>query len=540
MVTEGLRSLHNRYVQLSNRFRAALAFNQFIAKVAKVSKLRDLKTKDIELRNIYDSLKKLSSEITTGDPGELGLELNRIERELQSIYFALLSQDNKVTPAVIRQFFQRLRSKDSNFILQLVKFYVYSLRFSPWNTDKCDKIDYLITEVSIDHSSGLPFVLKPPSQLMGVFKGIWKLTAFLPPSDEEVVAVKSELEKYAKDLDKIKSFDEFVDSGILKRYRELKHSLVEKFFYPDILLEIVSTNVAFKNQIIKLYRREERTILSECEELLKLEERVRLDNALVEELNKFHREVEKFEKGLNDTSFSIDEIAKLVKKLRDLKEKVNIHLSNVNNINNKESEEVSYTFEQQGEETRWVSEDHVFEREEETVPSGYAVNRDESSIIDRFALPEDPSLKIYVKRMVTDIWEVDKDVPARAIAYSRELLFYGFRPVEIEAFRKVRDRAENDLEIYNFILWCAALRAKIKDDLDKVKQLGDESIVDKNDPVIREAQVTAKLAQKYLKLFEFHLEANSHTFDGSVKELYLLYVKLMHVFSELWIAVNET
>ena len=76
-------------------------------------------------------------------------------------------------------------------------------------------------------------------------------------------------------------------SGLVARYREIKHGLGNLFFEPELALAIQEANLALKARIQKLYGQEERRIVAEYQRVFELEREVPLDGDLDGELSQF-------------------------------------------------------------------------------------------------------------------------------------------------------------------------------------------------------------------------------------------------------------
>ena len=84
----------------------------------------------------------------------------------------------------------------------------------------------------------------------------------------------------------VAGLDELNERRIVPRYRELKHRLDRYLFHPKILVELLETNLAFKNVIRQLYSVEERRITAEYQRVFDLEREVVVDADLEDELQR--------------------------------------------------------------------------------------------------------------------------------------------------------------------------------------------------------------------------------------------------------------
>src|SRR6185436_393773 len=108
------------------------------------------------------------------------------------------------------------------------------------------------------------------------------------------------------------------DSGLIRRYRDVKHGMGNLYFHPELLLAIQETNLVFKSRIQKLYRQEEQRIVAEYQRVFDLEREVPLDTQLDRELAEFREEIERFEKQLQREEFRLGDIALIRQKVKEL------------------------------------------------------------------------------------------------------------------------------------------------------------------------------------------------------------------------------
>jgi hypothetical protein len=111
-----LSRVHRRYIRVSNYFKSAWTFHQFLQGLQKVFADGGVRDYPADFQPIYGDLKQIAN------------------------------IDDTIAPSLLRQFFQRVKNYDDNILTQLVKFYLYSHSGRSWNLQRLDKLDFLNTK----------------------------------------------------------------------------------------------------------------------------------------------------------------------------------------------------------------------------------------------------------------------------------------------------------------------------------------------------------------------------------------------------------
>ena len=176
MTVEELSSLHQRYVELSNRFKSAWTFHQFLQGLHKLLMDGELVQYSAEFQTVYGLLKEVSQNLNASSVERVRNELEMVERRLQELNRWLLQEDTRVSPSLLRLFFQKVRNFNENIVLQLVKFYLFAYYGIEWTQDHNDKVDFLLTRVSEEAQGPQgPWVLRSRSQTRQTFAVLWQI-----------------------------------------------------------------------------------------------------------------------------------------------------------------------------------------------------------------------------------------------------------------------------------------------------------------------------------------------------------------------------
>ncbi|HQP93936.1 MAG TPA: hypothetical protein PK570_08290, partial [Thermoanaerobaculia bacterium] len=118
MSVQELSALHSRYVDLSGRFKAAWTYHQFLQGLQNLSVDLDLGKTRIDFQVVYGALKDVSQNLTAGTAEKSGMQLEFVARQLALQIEQLVAVDARITPSLLRQFFERVKNQDDKVLAQ--------------------------------------------------------------------------------------------------------------------------------------------------------------------------------------------------------------------------------------------------------------------------------------------------------------------------------------------------------------------------------------------------------------------------------------
>ena len=316
MTVQELTVVHQRYIDLSDRFRAAWTFHQFLQGLQKIFLESSPGQYPADFQGLYNTLKDISQNLNASEIARVRTQLDGVERQLGHLNGALLQEDGRVSPSLLRQFFQRVKNYDEKILTQLAKFYIFCCRAGTWEPDRVDKVDFLLTKLGEEAPGS--FALRDRSRLREIFRGLWAATGVGGVLPAELEERRAALEAVRAEVAQIDDFEQLADLRLVRRYRDFKHGLGNLLFEPEMLLTILETNLAMKSKVRQLYTQEERRIFSESQRIFELEREVPLDGQLDEDLTHFRREMERFERGLQDDNVRLEEMGSLRSQVQSL------------------------------------------------------------------------------------------------------------------------------------------------------------------------------------------------------------------------------
>lgn len=498
MSVETLQRLHGRYAALSGRFRATWAFHQYAESLGKIFPEAPRTDLAPEFQQHYGALKSISARLNAEEPAVIEAELDAVEEGLGRLTSVLAEEDSRVSPQVVRHFFQRVKNEDENLLTQLVKFYLYAAGPADWPEDRLDKVDFLLTRVAqeLDPSSDR-YVLRERTRIREIATGLWSLLGAEAPLEATADGVVAELRELRGAVAAAGTLDQLNEGRLVERYRELKHGLGRSFFFPRILYEILETNLVSKNLVRQLYSVEERRITADYQRVFDLEREVVVDGELDGELRRFRGEVEAFERQLQEDELRLAELARLRERVRSLSSRLG------------------------GPGPREAAEPASVEEAAE----------DEA--------PADALLAEALGRLTAVLREVDPDLPARRAVLGSELFPLRLEARELAAYRRLQgadtgDGGDRSLE--RTILEAAALRVAINERVEEIRGLLDDTATTGESPVFPHTRRLLRLAASYLARLEAAAEqAVLYGRTADAQELTVLRMRLVRDHAGGWL-----
>ncbi len=520
MSVEELNSLHQRYIDLSARFKSAWTFHQFLQGLHKLLMDGEFSQSSADFQAVYGLLKEVSQNLNASETDRVRSELEMAERRLTELNRLLLQEDGKVSPSLLRLFFQRVKNYNDSIIVQLVKFYLYNFGSVDWSQDHNDKIDFLITKVAEEAQGPQgPWVLRSRSQMKQILDSLWELMG-RQAGQTEIDQAGRTVGEFRRRMIEVDTFDRLIEPRLIHQYRECKLGLGDLFFHPTVLMAIVETNIELRNHIQQLYRREEQRIVADYQRIFELEREVTVDAELDVELTTFRQEVESFEKNLQNETLSLEELARLRQHVRDL-------IPRLHGLRDGEALFVPDQVLELGG-AHALEEDPVAPSEDDET-GARRLNWDEELLAD------------YRRDLIGALEGVDEDIDPKKAVLSPELFPYRLEPREVVAYRNLTTDGVNcHRNLEEFVLWAAALRSRSMEENEEIRGILDDTAITKEAPVFLRARLTTRLADLFVSRFDHEISqaVTSGSFD-TARELQLLRMRLMREYSGLWLQVHR-
>jgi len=527
MSVQELSDLHRRYVDLSQRFRAAWVFHQLLQSLARISADEVAPSPfSARFQELYNELKEASQSLTPGESGHLTESFDRLGEEIETLLSALLAEDSKVEPNSLRQFFQKFRNYDEKILAQLTRFYLFACDESMWTTDRRDKVDFLVTRLGLELRRTDEGPGGKTSRQGEIFSSFWTLVGTGKPPEERVDAMLEVLDEIRKELEAVVSLEQLTDSDSLRNFREFKHSLGNLFFYPPVLNAVLETNLTFRETVRRLYQKEEQRIAADYQRIFDLEREVPVDFQLDQELTVFRQQVERFERRLQEDEMRLDDLVELRERARSLIPRLSA------------SEKSSGSSEREDGDPRGVVE-------EATVNAALEAMADSVGAQEPSGGGPPSLIRQSYGQLLEALSETTLGASPRSVALTPEVYPLRLEAREVVAFRRLHegpagrsDGGSAQLEKERFILEGAALRVRVS---QEVEELGD-ALDDVSGGVeeLARARHLVGLADAYLRRYDHFQERSLLDTDiNEARALLLLRVRLMREYSELWLLAHQ-
>lgn len=268
------------------------------------------------LESVHARLRSIRESLGDDDADDPEADLDEIETELRRSAAELLAEDSRVGASDLRRFLTRVRRLDEDLLVGLLRFYLLAHRDESWDPTVVDKIDFLLSRLGEEISG--PLLERDRVRLHATLEALWRRAGSEPPPPTVLAALRRQVEAVRRELGEIPDLDGLDDSGIIPRYRRLKHGLGRLLVEPSLTEEVLRTNAALSRTVRRLHAAEEWQIATDFARLRELEARHGLPEALSLEIESLHHDMELYEQGRRWDDVRLDTLHRLRRELRDI------------------------------------------------------------------------------------------------------------------------------------------------------------------------------------------------------------------------------
>jgi hypothetical protein len=510
-----LSALQSRYARTSDRFKAVWTYHQFATGVFTKLLVQPMPY-DIDFNALYDKVKRTSGMLNVAQAAQAARGLEEIDVALDKVTKVLLGADEKISPSVVRRFFEKLKRQDDNIIHFLVKFYFFA---DAVEGDRRDKLDLLFTRLGEDY---IPergeFVSRESLDLRQRVIALVSLLRLAETPSEEIVRVIRAIRRMRDEISELEKFDDLIDSNLLKNARTFKHRIGDLYFNPDVLLAIIDLNVTTKNRFSRLYPNEEQRLMADAENLMEhgkaIEQNFGESNpTLLEEIARFRDFKERFDILRAQSNVKHDVVAGLKASMANILAQLDLGLQ---------------------------------ANEEEPPPelphSLFEEARRVDTVTERFGSAE-PLLE-YVLRMDEAIEVLDPSIPLDDLVMLPAVRELRLETWEAGAYQKlINHRAEDGdgetEELWLLYVRAAALRIKVDEEATALAAAIAAGVRPESE-LLTKAKNSLDLAKELDELFgDFLQEAVYFTNRRILHQLYRSRFRLLRGFSGLWLIYDR-
>ena len=105
-----LKTLHDAYTRLTEKFKTFWTFHQFLQGVHKTF-FGDTPGYQIDFQGLYDQIKSVTTVLNVQPPPVVMDQIHQLDGRLDIVYRALSADDEKIAASWVRRFFEKVRTR---------------------------------------------------------------------------------------------------------------------------------------------------------------------------------------------------------------------------------------------------------------------------------------------------------------------------------------------------------------------------------------------------------------------------------------------
>jgi hypothetical protein len=513
MKVDAAGDLQTRYARISDRFKATWTSHQFASGVFGQILGEELPY-EVDFKHLFERIKSAGRVLNGTYPNEANTLIDQVEEALEAAAQQILTADARLSPSLLRRFFDRLKRPDDTIVACLIKFYLYA---DAVEGDRRDKLDLLFTRIGEDfHPEREEFVLREP---LGLRQRIIELVSLLRVAQAprgEVIGLIRAIKSIREDIEAAKAFDDFAERNLLKDARTFKHRVGDLYFDPDVLMAVIEMNVAAKNRFHRLYGGEERRLVEDADKLMQHGDAIErnfgdANPALAGEFAQFRVLREQFDSSRAQSNVKHEIVARLKASMNTIMAQLDSGLD----------PDIDTA---------------------ELPPSFFEEARRIGSMTARFGSGE-PLLE-YVLRIDTAIEASDPAFSPEEIVQTPVARGLRLEPWEVAAYQKLVDRLPSESDEDNEELWllylrAAALRLKIDEEATLLASAAGAEARPEPE-LLAKSKKSLDLAKALDEQFgDFLQEAVYYSNRRVLHQLYRSRFRLLRGFSGLWLIYDQ-
>ncbi|MCS7182829.1 MAG: hypothetical protein NZ869_06930 [Thermoanaerobaculum sp.] len=517
MSTATFAELNQRYIKLADRCRAQWTFYQLLQGLAK-HLAHDPPPPEVDFRETFERLKEVADNLNNPDTAQVQRLMDKVELHAELSDERLRAADQRISPSLLRRFFDRLSTRDEKVLLAVIKFYLDAPEL---DADVLDKLDVLFTRLAeIPRAEG-GFLSRERHELERLTKPLLAGRPLPQIPQREVEILLEAILELRSDIMAKRTFSELMASGGLDRFRNLKRRLGPSLLHPQLLPALMESTVAIKNRFRTLWEEEEALILDDTNRVMELARQLERNPDLLtaeqrEAIETFSRTRQRFEQARREDNLRTEDIQALRQSLTTVLEQFDA---------------------QQGAAPKPTP---TLQEAEEL---GAPVPVTPSTPAESTPSAGDPLLHEYVNKIMFALELAGKDRPPAELVQAREVVALRLEPWEVEACLALGSGAvvQGTLagERSKLFALAAALRLKADEEareIDRLSKRSSERLAELLEQATQTLQRAAELDRRFTWLIEDAL------YRGDTEHLEKLYrsrFRLLRAYSGLWLIHHD-
>ena len=254
MSVEKLQLLHEDYIRLTERFKALWTFHQFLRGICKTFEAPGPEY-GTDFNALYEEVKAAGVELSTGTPEAVDRLLRELFARLDAVAGELRETDRRISPSLVRRFFDKIRPQDEKIAFYLLRFYFAQ---SDVDEDLIDKVDFLATVAATGRPEPDATASRPRSAIRQLFESVTAASVWPRIETGMTPAIVRAFDELASDVTQAREFEQLLSERLLNNARTMKRRVATGLADPDILTAVAWCNLTTRSVFHRLYEKEER------------------------------------------------------------------------------------------------------------------------------------------------------------------------------------------------------------------------------------------------------------------------------------------
>ncbi len=256
MSVEKLQLLHDDYIRLTERFKALWTFHQFLRGVCKTFDA-PVPEYETDFNALYEEVKAVGADLNTAPPESVDRQIRELFTRLDAVSGELREADRRISPSLVRRFFNKIRPQDEKIAFYLLRYY-----FSQPDVDEdlIDKVDFLATVAATGRPEPDATASRPRSAIRQLFESVTAVSVWPRIEGGMTPAIVRAFDELASDVTQAREFEQLLSERLLNNARTMKRRVAAGLADPDILTAVAWCNLTTRSVFHRLYEKEERQI----------------------------------------------------------------------------------------------------------------------------------------------------------------------------------------------------------------------------------------------------------------------------------------
>ena len=534
--------LNQQYTVLSDRFRSLWTFYQFLGGIFKHQQRGEVPF-SYDFQTLYRRMQNLVPLLVNDPSPQLELELREIDRELQQVHGRLREIQAEFTPSLLRKLFDHLQRQDEKILFALAKFY---LQYDTLDVDTVDKLDILLTRLAESPAQGARALPRNETELRQICERLAEFAGVEEVDPMERSSFVLAVQEFRGQIEAVSDFETLLTGGLFDRYRRFKHGLGTSYLDPEIMAEIVKTNISAKNKFQELYQFEEASILEDTNRIFEIERYLEknpeaADEALREHIESFRRFRSRFDNGRKKDNLKRENLLELRRSMQDLLDRFEPLVKGIPRTAAASPQDTGAA-----ERPSFAPNTPVAPLQTGDVqPSPYdepnkPAPRAATTASLGDIIPADTLLNESLHRMMFALELVVWDYPPEDAVARIELANLELEPWEVEAYRQLSEHSVTEgtssWELAHFFLTSAALRIKMNEEDAEIRRLTVNDAGGRLFEVLESSAQSLERARDVDRRFQWFVD--DMLYRGETEKLEQMYrsrYRFLYSYSRLWL-----